>query len=175
VVYFIMVSKYVIYKSACLATEISAPYVIVTAIGAAVTIDLFEKFYNKGYDVEIEKYENELFKSTQLYLKIKELIENLAWVENNVILTAVSDDANCNGYKAQFDYNENITYKDKRGTDNYNEIIKKMIELTCLYKSKICDETDCYNNLLNYTKCKEDKRKGITKECPFFNNKCELK
>ena len=50
-----------------------------------------------------------------------------------------------------------------------------MIELTCLYKSKICDETDCYNNLLNYTKCKENKRKGITKECPFFNNKCELK
>ena len=57
-----MVSKYVIYKSACLATEISTPYVMVIAIGAAVTIDLFEKLYNKGYDVEIEKNENELFK-----------------------------------------------------------------------------------------------------------------
>jgi len=126
--------------------------------------NFFSKFWNRGKEQEIELQRSNFRKLSKLFELLHEKIKRLEWLENNIILTAISIDKDCPNVEVKFVFEKEMRYK-----DNFI-IIRKMAKRTCTLKKNECsDEKECIKNILTYIECLTQKRKGIRKHCPMFN------
>ena len=75
------------------------------ALGLTVAVSFITKLANSYfYDGKTKENENEIFKSTHLWEKVRLLIYEFKWEENNIILAAISAEKDCNTSEVQFDF-----------------------------------------------------------------------
>ena len=141
-------------------------------------LGVFVDYYNnKIINEKIEINKVRLYKIMELYKSIQKGIKNIEWIDNNIVLTAVSADDTCKSYNFKFDFYEDKRYIDSGGNYNHNDVITKMAKLTCNYKSKDneCDFDYCIDNLMQYLEYRKKKREGKTNIFKIFTNDCSIK
>ena len=155
-------------KSELPKLTLSNPYTASIFFGVFFIIDLGSKIYNWRIDCGIQKYKNEIYKSTELFFSIKEQIKKLEWIGNNMVLTAKSKDESCANFASKFDYYDGIKYTNPIDKELY------MVNLTCALRSDTCNNyIYCLKNLIKYMKCKKEGNREI-EDCPIFMDDCSL-
>ena len=146
---------------------LSNPYVAAVIIGIPIIYDIGSKFYNWYIDGKIQIKRKEAYKIKGLFFQIMDNLKKLKWINNNMVLAALSRDVESPNYASKFDYYEGIKYK------NDEEVKEYMANFTCTFRSN-CDYIFCRKNLKKYIICKEKEKKGKVGECPVFMDDCSL-
>ena len=149
------------------SSSIVSPQFLMIFMAASVLYSFSSKIYNNYIcDGNISKYHKRITNLTELWKKLKYLIEQVEWYGNNVVLTAIPENSDCAGFETQFYNSNDVVYNDKK------KVIHRMINMTCVFRENCKDYNICYENLLKYIMCKKNREKI---KCPNFTKNCQLK
>ena len=150
------------------------PIGTILAIGVPIAIGIYMNYYNRKINKEIEINKLEMLKSIQVYENLKDKIKKIEWIDNNIVLTAISDDIDCDEHDVQFDFYKGKKYKNSQGKDNYYNVKLGMVNLTCVYRHDQCDIYSCFNNLLKHLENRKKSLNGNNKITQRFLDNCSL-
>ena len=153
-----------------------SPKVVLAIFAASVSISIFEKLWNWFWYKDTSVLAAEYSQYSGLINKLYKSMYEYEWVNNNVILTALSTEENCLQNNVKFYFYNGIEYKDVHGNNIEDEVVEKMSMLTCLQRRNSCDDIEmCIDNLKSYTSCSAKKRRREIDICPRFAGDCTLK